>query len=126
MYVDCFVDKTPPVPVRFIPGKVRSSLIAIGSNNIGSTNDNLFCTIDPALTLFEWDAIKGGTENIYFVIGTVYEGALNATYIDRAIYRIDPFTGHAFPVEAPGYNYNRTIQGRISEGISAPIAVLFN
>jgi len=124
-YVDCFVDSTPPSPPRFFPEKVLPSLIAIGINNVGYAPE-FGCTFDPPLTLFEWDALKNGTKNIYFVYGLVYEGALDATYISRAIFRIDPFSGKAFPVDATSYNYDRTVSGRVSQGISVPIAVLFN
>jgi hypothetical protein len=118
-YIECFVKNELPLPPKYFANKMRGSLNAISPNITGTTFPP--CTFDSPITPFNWAALKTSNENIFFIAWLIYEGALNATYISGVAFRIDPFTGDAYPTFNAEYNYDRTAQGRLSEGATVPI-----
>jgi hypothetical protein len=121
-YVECFVNDGLPTPPRYSAENMHGALNAIGPNLTSAGLPP--CKLNSPITSFDWALLKSNTKSVFLITWMIYEGALNATYISGVAYRIDPFTGDAFPTTNAEYNYDRTVEGRLSQGTPVPMPYL--
>jgi hypothetical protein len=119
VYTQCFkVQQLSPNPTysrsKFKPAQ---SAIAAGATSA----DFPVCELDAPLIDTDWADIKADKNGIVFTAIFLYEGALDYTYVTTCTYKIDMFTGKAYPLGGTVYNYDKSERGRIIQGAQIPL-----